>query len=117
MSPKTYRKKPIEIKAWKVDDINRAAVADGWAGMPQEIIDDHDHRADDSPNKGGWIFDCLEDGVGPRRGIYVPTLEGSLFAAPGDWIIQGIAGEFYPCKPDIFAATYEAVESAGEVSQ
>lgn len=38
------------------------------------------------------------------------TLEGDLKANLGDWIIKGVKGEFYPCKPDIFAATYEAVE-------
>jgi ribosomal protein L32 len=36
-----------------------------------------------------------------------PTLEGSHIVCPGDWIICGIKGEFYPCKPDIFEATYE----------
>ena len=39
--------------------------------------------------------------------LVIPTLEGSHTAAPGDWIIRGGAGEFYPCKPDIFAQTYE----------
>jgi hypothetical protein len=39
--------------------------------------------------------------------LMIITLEGSLRASPGDWIIKGIQGEFYPCKPDIFAATYE----------
>lgn len=42
--------------------------------------------------------------------IIIPTLEGSLRAEPGDWIITGIKGEKYPCKPDIFAATYQCVE-------
>ena len=37
------------------------------------------------------------------------TLEGSMTAQPGDWIIKGVKGEFYPCKPDIFELTYEAV--------
>ncbi|RJP44494.1 hypothetical protein C4587_01785 [Candidatus Parcubacteria bacterium] len=41
--------------------------------------------------------------------FYVPTLEGRHVASPGDWIIRGIKGEIYPCKPDIFAATYEPV--------
>lgn len=41
------------------------------------------------------------------RGIIVPTLEGQHEACFGDWIIQGIKGEFYPCKPEIFEATYE----------
>lgn len=42
--------------------------------------------------------------------LQIPTLEGVMTANPGDWIIRGVKGEFYPCKPDIFAATYEAVE-------
>ena len=41
---------------------------------------------------------------------YIHTLEGVMRADMGDWIIKGVAGEFYPCKPDIFDATYEAVE-------
>jgi hypothetical protein len=44
---------------------------------------------------------------GPR--IAIDTLEGTMYADPGDWIIRGVKGEFYPCKPDIFDATYEAV--------
>lgn len=43
-------------------------------------------------------------------GITIPTLEGDMNAEFGDWIIKGVKGEFYPCKPDIFAATYERVE-------
>jgi len=42
--------------------------------------------------------------------IYIRTLEGEMRANPGDWIIRGVKGEFYPCKPDIFEATYEPVE-------
>ena len=42
--------------------------------------------------------------------LHVPTLEGVHIASPGDWIIKGVAGELYPCKPDIFAATYESAE-------
>lgn len=41
---------------------------------------------------------------------FVQTLEGPLVASNGDWIIRGVKGEFYPCKPDIFEATYEAVK-------
>jgi len=40
---------------------------------------------------------------------WVDTLEGGHIVAPGDWIITGVKGEHYPCKPDIFEATYEAV--------
>lgn len=42
--------------------------------------------------------------------LLIPTLEGDMTAQLGDWIINGVQGEFYPCKPDIFEATYEAVE-------
>lgn len=45
----------------------------------------------------------------PDGSIAIDTLEGTMIAAPGDWIILGIKGEIYPCKPDIFDATYEAV--------
>ena len=43
-------------------------------------------------------------------GIYIETLEGFMRADVGDWIIKGISGELYPCKPDIFALTYEEVK-------
>ncbi len=42
--------------------------------------------------------------------IIIPTMEGDVSASPGDWVIKGIKGEFYPCKPDIFEATYEPWE-------
>lgn len=42
-----------------------------------------------------------------REVFKILTLEGTMEASPGDWIIKGVAGEFYPCKPDIFTATYE----------
>ena len=41
--------------------------------------------------------------------LKIQTLEGEMTASLGDWIIKGVKGEFYPCKPDIFEATYEAV--------
>lgn len=43
-------------------------------------------------------------------GITIPTLEGDHLARVGDYIIKGVKGEFYPCKPDIFEMTYEALE-------
>ena len=42
--------------------------------------------------------------------LLIDTLEGALHASPGDWVIKGIGGEFYPCKPDIFKASYEPTE-------
>jgi len=41
--------------------------------------------------------------------VAISTQEGEMNASPGDWIIRGVKGEFYPCKPDIFALTYEGV--------
>lgn len=41
--------------------------------------------------------------------LWIGTLEGNMIASAGDWIIRGVKGELYPCKPDIFAATYEPV--------
>lgn len=43
--------------------------------------------------------------------LQIETLEGDMTAMPGDWIIKGVRGEFYPCKPDIFEATYDEVSS------
>lgn len=43
--------------------------------------------------------------------LIIPTLEGNMKASPGDWIITGVNGEQYPCKPDIFEKTYQKVNS------
>lgn len=53
----------------------------------------------------------MRNAVGmPHEYGWIDTLEGSHIVTPGDWIITGIKGEHYPCKPDIFEATYERVE-------
>lgn len=72
------------------------------------------------PPKGDYNLDsfhtwCDEVGFtdyesGRDETLIIPTLEGDHTAQPGDWIIRGVKGEFYPCKPDIFDATYEKVE-------
>lgn len=48
---------------------------------------------------------------------WIDTLEGGHIVCPGDWIITGVKGEFYPCKPDIFAKTYEEVTEVTEVQE
>lgn len=60
----------------------------------------------------GRLTDGKPEGkqFGEEIGLLIPTLEGLMEARQGDWIIKGIKGELYPCKPDIFEATYEAVE-------
>ncbi len=60
------------------------------------------------PNFGE--IEAFVGGAAEFRGgeLVIATLEGAMRASPGDWIIKGVKGEFYPCKPDIFAATYTA---------
>lgn len=89
-----YRKKPVVIEAIQ------------WTGSNTQIIAlwaDPALTADkDLPE--GWRV-VVKEGK-PAR-LIIPTLEGDHEARIGDMIIKGVAGEFYPCKPDIFAATYE----------
>lgn len=87
-----YRKLPVVIDAWPVRDLLYAFEND-WKSVPESIVAAYE--------KGGWVF--------TPQGIYVPTLEGSMLASWQDWLLRGVAGEFYPCKPDVFAATYEQV--------
>jgi len=83
-----YRKKPVIIEARQLtpetrDDICRWV--NGGKLSPQ-----------------AWFYDSNGDDE-----IYIETLEGTMVATDGDFIIQGVQGEFYPCKPDIFAETYD----------
>lgn len=89
------RSKVVEKEAWTVAELNHAAAHD-WKALPPTVAEAYE--------RGGWVFGALVDG---RRGIYIPTLEGPLFAAPDDYVIRGLAGEFYPCKPDVFESTYD----------
>lgn len=59
-----------------------------------------------------WLADAMDEGgirLFDNGTAEIPTLEGLMTAGKGDWIIKGVKGELYPCKPDIFAATYEPV--------
>ena len=86
-----YRKKQVVINAWPAKEISFFAAND-WSKIPKEINDVYE--------KGGWVF--LTNGE-----INIPTLEGTMKANKDDMIIQGVNGEFYPCKQDIFEKTYE----------
>lgn len=85
-----YRKKPVVIEAMQfLDNVETIAnLAD--------FIDNQDLRVD------------YADPENPV--IKIENLEGAMAASVGDYIIKGVQGEFYPCKPDIFEKTYEAVE-------
>lgn len=95
-----FRKKPVVIEAFQITPKTRADNAE-WPEWAHEAWNfDRSHVGSLSPYDIGT-------GDGPLR---VLTLEGAMRADFGDWIIRGVKGELYPCKPDIFAATYEAVE-------
>lgn len=89
-----YRKKQIEIEAWQYIPNDR----DDTVGTPQWMVDAMLSRKIE-------ISDDSDD-----RNLYINTLEGKMTASPGDYIIKGIEGELYPCKPSIFEQTYEKVE-------
>ncbi len=61
------------------------------------------------PDAVWCVIDKRSVGLGLRECGWIDTLEGGHIVSPGDWIITGVKGEMYPCKPDIFAATYEEV--------
>lgn len=82
MQARKFRKKPAVIEAIQLTAFNLEAI--------EEFV-------------GG-------DLANTRGGIVIATLEGPMHANLGDWIIKGVAGEFYPCKPEIFAQTYEVAE-------
>lgn len=92
-----FRKKPVVIDAIRFETMNDdARVVWGW------IAPDGGVRATAGSPPGVNVFGC-------RRAPVIKTLEGWHEVTFGDWIITGIKGEAYPCKPDIFAATYEPV--------
>jgi len=82
-----YRKRPVIIEAFQ------------WTGGPDQEEDPE------------WIIDAINAGQiwFKDHHMYIHTLEGDHQANIGDFIIQGIQGEIYPCKPDIFESTYEKV--------
>ena len=104
-TPKTYQKKPVKIQAMQ------------WDGTGAGAIPILDWLSREGCRNARW---CDEEThiPGPGRGITtitdrieIPTLEGVMIASPGDWIIKGVQGEFYPIKESIFRETYE---EAGE---
>lgn len=82
-----YRKRPVVIEAIQFYESEQARIL-AWIAE-------------------GGHSSRVYVGAAPR--LEIDTLEGAITATEGDWIIKGVAGEFYPCKPDIFEATYERV--------
>lgn len=89
MSTFDYRKKPIVVQAFQMTDNN-----DETSAFPQ------------------WLFSAVAQGFiseSTDGHFLVKTMEGTMMGKPGDYIIRGIRGEFYPCDKEIFEATYEKV--------
>lgn len=86
INPSQFRKKPVVIEAMPLTHGNSEDVAK-WVLA------------------GGGKVRCQ------GKLVMINTLEGSMTATPGDWVIRGVQGEHYPCKPDIFDATYDPVET------
>ncbi len=61
------------------------------------------------PGSLGRVTRVWGESISGGLSLAIPTLEGQMIAEENDWIIKGVKGEFYPCKPDIFDATYELV--------
>lgn len=98
-----YRKRPVVIEATQWDE-NGDHPLDEGADTEGEIV--RYYRRDDQAGKQRCDHcDWTMDSHG-----WIDTLEGGHVVCPGDWIITGVKGEHYPCKPDIFEATYELVE-------
>lgn len=99
--PEQYRKKPVAIEAMQIGGYTELLAPDEWNDWEGGDVWRwmHDH---------GCTIAVAQDEGGPAYGI-IPTLEGQMRAEIGDWIIRGVQGEFYPCKPAIFAATYERI--------
>lgn len=91
-----FRKKPVVIEAEQFTTNNEV----GSPTMDRIINWINQGQTLDDKNRIAW-----HNGTD----IFIQTLEGEMRATVGDWIIKGVKGEFYPCKSDIFEATYEAV--------
>lgn len=122
-APQRFRKKPVEITAyqwWGVAPYVEGVARDvDYYRHPPVDPETGQVSADKNAISMGELRHC--DPAVPERFRrttctalmndhgYISTLEGGHTVCPADWIIRGVQGEFYPCKPDIFAATYEAV--------
>lgn len=92
-----YRKKPVIIEAMQWNGNNEIQIMD-FVG--QKL------RVSRPPSQYEHDHDLTDDIIN----IFIPTLEGEMRADRNDYIIKGVKGEFYPCKPDIFHLTYEKID-------
>lgn len=105
--PQRFRKLPVTIEAMRF----YGSPADGYAVYTW--IEENTKGSFEPMAVLNGEVPVPESGVSidPSDGaLLIATLEGVMHASEGDWIIRGVQGEFYPCKPDIFAATYEPAD-------
>ncbi len=95
-----YRKKPVVIEAIQLEK-TQISIREILEMMGQEVITKYDGASYKFYEYCNMIFD--------KGYMEIKTLEGTMKASIGDYIIKGVNGEFYPCKPDIFEKTYEKV--------
>jgi hypothetical protein len=98
-----FRKKPVVIEAVQLRWDNWSEMCDfvGIGGLKEGKPEGCFIGADGKPTPDKSWSETI--------GLMIPTLEGLMIGTQNDWIIRGVKGELYPCKPDIFDATYEAV--------
>ena len=101
-----YRKKPVVVEAFQMTYENRCDNSDWPQWLNQAWGKEYN-------TKGALWPSNYPDSDGKDE-LVIGTLEGNHFVDFGDYIIQGVKGELYPCKPDIFEMTYEAVEANHE---
>jgi hypothetical protein len=105
-----YRKRPVVIEAVQLKWENWSEICD-FAGVgPREEGKPHGCYVTEDGQATDLYPGPRPDSPVSRIGLQIPTLEGVMLAVEGDWIIRGVQGELYPCKPDIFDQTYEPVE-------
>lgn len=99
--PNLYRKKPVVISAFQMTRERRQDNKD-WPEWLNEAWNRNHTQV------GAVYPEAYPNSDGTDR-LVILTLEGTHLVSFGDWIIRGVSGELYPCKPDIFALTYEVV--------
>lgn len=99
-----YRKKPLIVEAFHLVDLSRKTIINALDFMGQKIEIPKGFPECNNPFED-YLHKCWKE-----NGLTIHTLEGDVLASEGYYIIKGVAGEFYPCKPEIFEKTYEKVE-------
>lgn len=85
-----FMKKPIVVSAWQIGSLLKSAEY-AWDQLPKEVADAYE--------QGVFVF--------TREILRIKTLEGEMIGSPSDYLIQGVNGEFYPCREDIFHKSYD----------